>query len=59
MSAPDYYTKPAEAVLGDAVICDRCGATMATYADDCSAPLDEACPGFLAIEQAVAKGGAR
>ena len=54
-----YYTQPAEAVLGDQVICDRCGATMATYADACTAALDDPCPGFLTIEDAVAlaKGG--
>lgn len=50
----DYYTKPAEAILGDSVICVRCGATMATYADKCSADLDDACPGFVRIEEAVA-----
>jgi hypothetical protein len=49
----DYYTKPAEAILGDSVICEQCGATMATYADKCSADLDVACPGFVAIEDAV------
>lgn len=48
-----YYTQPAEAVLGRSVICDRCGATLATYADRCSARLDDACPGFIAIERAV------
>jgi hypothetical protein len=31
-------------------ICHRCGATLATYADKCSADLSDACPGFLAIE---------
>lgn len=39
--------------LADSIICDRCGATLITYGDDCSAPLDEACPGFLAIEAAA------
>lgn len=38
--------------LGNAVICDRCGATLATYADKCSAALDDPCPGFAAIERA-------
>ena len=38
--------------LGDKVICDRCGATLADYADKCAAALNEACPGFQAIERA-------
>lgn len=38
--------------LGDKVICGQCGATLATYADNCSAPLDVRCPGFEAIEEA-------
>lgn len=42
-----------ESKLGGAVICDRCGATLATYADNCTARLDDACPGFLAIEEAA------
>ncbi|MCP3735644.1 hypothetical protein M9979_12245 [Sphingomonas sp. RP10(2022)] len=50
-----YYTQPAEAILGDSVICERCGATMVTYADVCSAALDDPCPGFQAIENAVAR----
>lgn len=54
MSASAYYTQPAELVLGDSVICDRCDATLPTYADKCSAALDDACPGFQAIENAVA-----
>lgn len=52
----DYYTKPAEMVLGDRVICHRCNATLATYADACTAALDDPCPGFLTIEDAVALG---
>ena len=40
-----------EAALGDGrVICEDCGATLATYLDLCSAPLDAQCPGFVAIE---------
>lgn len=34
------------------VICGRCGATLDTYADKCSADLDDACPGFMTIEEA-------
>lgn len=37
--------------LGDKVICTTCGATLATYADKCSAPLDRPCEGFEAIEE--------
>lgn len=40
-----------EAACGG-VICERCGATLATYADRCSADLADACPGFNAIEAA-------
>ena len=35
------------------VICDRCGATIDTYADACTADLDDPCPGFLTIEEAL------
>lgn len=41
--------------LADRVICDRCGAILATYADQCSADLADACPGFMAIEAARQK----
>ena len=41
-----------ERSLGDAVICRNCGATLMTYAEACTADLQELCPGFLAIEQA-------
>lgn len=34
----------------DHVICTRCGATLDTYADKCSADLSDACPGFQTIE---------
>jgi hypothetical protein len=40
-----------EQTLGETVICDRCGATLATYADTCTADLQDACPGFLRIEE--------
>jgi hypothetical protein len=36
-------------------ICDRCHATLATYAEKCPARLDEICPGFVAIEAAKAE----
>ena len=39
-----------ERSLGDSVICRECGATLKTFADMCTAGLQEACPGFLAIE---------
>lgn len=32
------------------VICTRCGATLDTYADKCSADLSDPCPGFMSIE---------
>ncbi len=37
------------------VICGKCGATLETFDNVCSAALDEQCPGFLAIEQATAE----
>jgi hypothetical protein len=40
-----------ERALGDKVICATCGATLATYADKCSSPLDRPCEGFEAIEE--------
>lgn len=40
-------------------ICDRCHATLATYADACSAPLDEICPGFEAVERLRAFANAK
>lgn len=40
-----------ERSLGDHIICERCFATLKTYADKCTADLSDACPGFLVIEQ--------
>lgn len=43
-----------EEKLGDgSVICDRCGATFAAYSDQCTAALDDPCPGFIAVEKAL------
>lgn len=40
--------------LGDGrTICDRCGATLETYPDVCTADLPDPCPGFDAIERAA------
>jgi len=44
-----------DAKFGANSICDRCGATLDTFADACSADLDDACPGFLAIDNAKAE----
>lgn len=33
-------------------VCPKCGATIVTMPDVCSAPLEEACPGFEAVETA-------
>lgn len=41
-----------EQSLGDSVICGRCMATLATFADVCTAALNDPCPGFAAIEAA-------
>lgn len=38
------------AEFGERVVCSRCHATLSTYADKCSADLDERCPGFNAID---------
>ena len=50
-----------EQSLGDSVLCEWCHATLATYADECTADLQEICPGFVAIEKAkkdfAANGG--
>jgi hypothetical protein len=37
--------------LGSQVICERCGATYATFADQCDAALDDPCPGFVMIDK--------
>jgi len=45
--------KRLEDALGDGqIICQRCGATLATYADACPAEIGEPCPGLLAMEDA-------
>lgn len=41
-----------EAALGASVICERCKATLGTFADACKADLSDTCPGFEAIEEA-------
>lgn len=41
-----------EAKFGGAVICNRCQATLVTFADACTADLGDMCPGFLAIDDA-------
>lgn len=41
-----------ERTLSDSVICSKCSATLATFADACTADLCEMCPGFMAIENA-------
>lgn len=44
-----------EGKLGSSVICTRCGATLDTYADACSADLADPCPGFMTIENVRAE----
>lgn len=44
-----------EQKLGKGVICDQCGATLDTFAEDCDAELDDPCPGFKAIEEVKAE----
>ena len=36
--------------IGAGVICGRCGAKFASFADKCEADLDERCPGINAID---------
>lgn len=38
--------------LGNATICTLCGATLESFAETCTASLQDLCPGFTAIEQA-------
>jgi ribosomal protein L40E len=44
-----------ERELADQVICSRCRATLLTYAEKCSAAVDDCCPGYESIEAAKAK----
>jgi hypothetical protein len=39
-------------ILGGGIICDRCGATLMTFARDCTADPDKVCPGFAAADEA-------
>lgn len=41
-----------EGSLGDSEICQECSATLKTFADACTANLQEQCEGFDAIEKA-------
>ena len=59
MSQPNYpLWRKVEEIIGEGEICDKCSATLATYAELCNAPLNEPCPGFVKIEmaQSEAKG---
>jgi hypothetical protein len=40
-----------EAALGNSVICQRCGTTLANFSDWCEADLLDRCEGFEAIER--------
>ena len=45
--------KRLEDAFGDGrIICERCGATLATYADACTAENRDPCPGDLAMDKA-------
>lgn len=39
------------AVLGDSVICARCGATYKTMNEACTADILDPCPGFVRIDE--------
>lgn len=55
---PVYSIVEAE-LGGGRVICDRCHATLETFADVCSAGLLDQCQGFLAIDKAKADAEAK
>ena len=40
-----------EAAIGNSEICSHCKATLDTFADKCSAPLEVECPGFKRIDE--------
>lgn len=44
--------KYVEKTLGDSIICLDCSCTLATFADACTADLDDPCPGYIAIDNA-------
>lgn len=50
--SPDESARAGQELGDGREICGRCGATMHTYADRCSADLAERCPGFEAVEAA-------
>ena len=52
MDLDDLHQR-AEEIIGKGQICARCGATLYTYTDACTAMLDDPCPGFLSIERAM------
>lgn len=41
-----------EREIGTGPICSRCNATLATYADACTADLNDLCPGFVTVDAA-------
>ena len=50
----EHHRKTVETRLGG-VICERCGATLATYYSRCLTPLEADCPGFRTIEGVIAE----
>jgi hypothetical protein len=44
--------------LGTNEVCSRCHATLDNYDTTCTAALEEKCPGFLTVEQAINKAKA-
>jgi hypothetical protein len=52
MDLTEAEVQRVERTLARHVICRRCNATLATYAERCNVPLDEPCEGFRAVEMA-------
>lgn len=47
----DEVCRRVTAILGDEVICDRCGATIKTMNNACTADLLDPCPGFQRVDE--------
>lgn len=52
LEAHGRAVEDAAKALRDKIICDRCGATGATYDATCKAGPADDCPGFLAVQEA-------
>ncbi len=48
-----HWMSAIEAELGGKTICRRCNGRLCDYQQKCDARLDERCPGFDAIDEAI------